>query len=91
MAVVHVPPSEATPVAKSLLEAAEYLGLPASVVVTTSDGMFGFSFVVPDEVEHVAMHGTAQPKDAEEPKAPVKRAAKKAAKRAAEPEVEDQE
>lgn len=57
MAVVHVPPSEATEVARKLLAAAQMLGFPASVVATSSDGVFGFSFVVPDEVEQAAMRG----------------------------------
>lgn len=65
MAVVHVPPSEATEVARGLLETADYLGLPASVVKTSSDGVFGFSFLVPDEVEHLWLHGPAEPKPAE--------------------------
>lgn len=50
MAVVHVPPGEATPVARDLLAAAQELGLPPQVVRTASDGLFGFSFIVPDEV-----------------------------------------
>lgn len=33
-----------------LLEAAKELGLAASVVATSSDGDFGFSFVVPAQV-----------------------------------------
>lgn len=36
--------------ARKLLAAAEKLGLPASVVETTSSGVFGLSFVVPDRV-----------------------------------------
>lgn len=50
MAVVHVPQNEAAPMIRQLLKAAEELGLPASVVATSSDGVFGFSLVVPDEV-----------------------------------------
>ena len=36
--------------ARKLLAAAEKLGLPASVVETTSSGVFGLSFLVPDAV-----------------------------------------
>ena len=50
MAVVHVRQDEAAPVIRELLAAAQRLGLPASVVKTSSDGFFGFSLVVPDEV-----------------------------------------
>lgn len=50
MAVVHVPQNDAAPVIRELLAAAEKLGLPAAVVKTTSDGVFGFSLIVPDEV-----------------------------------------
>jgi hypothetical protein len=50
VAVVHVPQNEAAPVIRTLLEAAAELGLPASVVATASDGVFGFSLIVPDEV-----------------------------------------
>lgn len=54
MAVVHVPQNEAAPVIRELLAAAERLGLPASVVATSSDGIFGFSLIVPDEVGDMA-------------------------------------
>lgn len=45
-----MPTEEATQMAQKLLAAAEELGLPASVVQTTSSGVFGLSFVVPDVV-----------------------------------------
>lgn len=54
MAVVHVPQNEAAPVIRELLAAAERLGLPASVVATASDGLFGFSLIVPDAVYDMA-------------------------------------
>ncbi len=54
MAVIHVPQNDAAPVIRELLAAAERLGLPASVVATSSDGFFGFSLIVPDEVDHMA-------------------------------------
>ena len=51
MAVVHVPPSEATPVAKKLLAAAADLGYnPTTAVLTQTDGLHGFAFIVPDDV-----------------------------------------
>lgn len=50
MAVVHVAPGEATEVAQDLLAAAVRLGLDPKVVRTSSDGLFGLSFEVPDEV-----------------------------------------
>lgn len=71
MAVVHVPPSEATEVARSLLQAARELGLdPTTTVKTSSDGIFGFSFIVPDEVEHRAMHTSKDPEPAEAEETP---------------------
>jgi hypothetical protein len=70
-----VPPGEATEVAQKLLAAAAELGLPAAVVKTASDGEWGFSFIVPDEVAELAYHGwgaDAAPGPAEdgEPKPP---------------------
>lgn len=50
MTVVHVPQNEAAEPIRALLKAAQELGLPASVVATSSDGVFGFSLIVPDEV-----------------------------------------
>lgn len=80
MAEVHVPPGEATEVARKLLAAAEELGLPATVVRTASDGVWGFSFVVPQEVADRAYHGwdanlgTEEPEASEPaPEEPVKR------------------
>lgn len=68
MAVVHVPPGEATEVARKLLAAAEELGLPVSVVATASDGVWGFSFIVPQEVADKAYEPDAQePQEAAEP------------------------
>lgn len=50
MVAVDVHPSEFGNAASKLLAAADKLGLPAAVVATTSDGLFGMGFVVPDEV-----------------------------------------
>ena len=45
------PPGELlTEVAQGLLGAAERLGLPATVVATTTSAQFGYGCVVPDEV-----------------------------------------
>jgi len=50
VAEVHMPAEEATQMAQRLLAAAETLGLPPGVVETTSSGLYGLSFRVPDEV-----------------------------------------
>jgi hypothetical protein len=51
MAVVHVPPGpEATRAAQELLAKAAAKGYDASVVQTQSEGLYGFSFVVPDDL-----------------------------------------
>lgn len=70
MVAVDVHPSEFGNAAAKLLAAAEELGLPASVVATTSDGLFGMGFLVPDEVAEEA--GFAGPVEAKE-QVPVKR------------------
>lgn len=74
MAVVHVPPGEATEVAQKLLAAAERLGLPANVVQTASDGVWGFSFIVPQEVADKAYGAPAvEPEEPQETTEPPKR------------------
>ncbi len=50
MAVVSPGPQDTSAVARALLAAADKLGLPATVVATTTDGAFGTGFVVPDEL-----------------------------------------
>jgi hypothetical protein len=50
MALVAAPPPLMTETAQGLLKAAAELGLPASVVATTSDTLMGLGFDVPDEV-----------------------------------------
>jgi len=88
MAVVHVPQNEAAEPIRALLKAAQELGLPASVVATSSDGLFGFSLIVPDEV-----HAKAFPELAEEVKdepAPKKKGGRPR-KVAVEPVVEEEE
>jgi hypothetical protein len=52
--VVHVPPNEATPVARKLLDAAAALGLDPGVVRTSSDGIYGFTLEAPVEVYEAA-------------------------------------
>lgn len=54
MAVIHVHPHQATPVAQKLLAAAAELGYEPQVVGTQTDGFFGFSFVAPDDVRDLA-------------------------------------
>ena len=88
MTVVHVPQNEAGPVIRELLAAAEALGLPASVVATSSDGTFGFSLIVPDEV-HEKAFPTAEPEPEPEEPAPKKKGGRP--KKAAEPVVEEEE
>ena len=68
MAVVHVRQDEAAPVIRELLAAAQRLGLPASVVKTSSDGFFGFSLVVPDEVDDMAAQIRIENRPQPEPK-----------------------
>jgi hypothetical protein len=97
MTVVHVPPDKATEIARSLLQAAQELGLdPTTTVKTSSDGVFGLSFVVPDEV-YLRANGVSRADvdevDAEpEPEpTPKKRGRpKKAAAAATEPVVEEE-
>lgn len=94
MAVIHVPPNEATGVAQALLAAAEEMGLDPSVVKTSSDGIFGFSFIVPDAVAdrtHVMVAEASRKKEteAEEPMPPKKRGRPK--KVTAEPVVEEEQ
>lgn len=87
MAVVHVPVNEAAPVILELLAAAARLGLPAAVVKTSSDGLFGFSLVVPDEVYDMA----AQIRIEQQPEPKPKNKGGRPRKVAAEPVVEEQE
>lgn len=60
---------EATNVARKLLAAAEELGLPASVVQTSSDGVYGLMFIVPDEVSDLAF-SAEEPEAEAEPEKP---------------------
>ena len=60
MAEVHVPAEEATDTARLLLAAAAELGLAASVVQTSSDGVYGLMFVVPDEVADKMFEANAE-------------------------------
>lgn len=50
MISIDARPHELTAAAVKLLAAAEALGLDPSVVRTTSDGLFGLGFIVPEEV-----------------------------------------
>lgn len=50
MAVVSPEAADTSAVAAALLATAEELGLPLTVVATTSDAAHGIGFVVPDEV-----------------------------------------
>jgi hypothetical protein len=91
MTVVHVPQNEAAAVIRELLAAAQELGLPPSVVRTSSDGLFGFSLIVPDEVHLLANGVTQDDLDAvQEPEKPKKKGGRPR-KAAAEPVVEEQE
>jgi hypothetical protein len=47
---VHMPAEDAVWVAQRLLAAAEKLGLPPGVVETSSSGLYGLSFHVPQAV-----------------------------------------
>lgn len=95
-AVVHVPMGEAGPVIRELLAAAEQLGLPPQVVATSTDGVFGFSLIVPDEVYLLANGVTqadvdavdAEPVDEAEPP---KKKGGRPRKAAVEPVTEEQE
>lgn len=97
MTVVHVPQNEAAPVIRQLLAAAEQLGLPASVVATSSDGTFGFSLIVPDEVHAKAFpalyaEAKTQLEDPEpEPEPAPKKKGGRPRKVVAEPVVEEAE
>ena len=62
-----MPADQATEVAQKLLAAAEELGLPASVVQTTSSGLFGLSFLVPDEVFDHMVGAVKEPEPEVEP------------------------
>lgn len=91
MAVVHVRPSEATEVAQQLLRAAADLGLdPTTTVKTSSDGVFGFSFLVPDEVYDRAGYNRVMDAAPVEEPAPKKKGGRPR-KAAAEPVVEEDE
>jgi hypothetical protein len=101
VAVIHVPQSEAAPMIRQLLAAAQELGLSAAVVKTASDGVFGFSLVVPDEV--LAKAQAAPPVSTEdepeepvvsnedEPEEPAPKRRGRPRKPTAEPVVEEQE
>jgi hypothetical protein len=99
VAVVHVPQNEAAPVIRELLAAAERLGLPASVVATASDGLFGFSLIVPDAVYDMAgqirieqAYGPGGPLErTKEPEPKPKNKGGRPRKVAAEPVVEEEE
>jgi hypothetical protein len=103
MAVIHVPMSEAAPVIRELLEAAQRLGLDPSVVKTSTDGFFGFSLLVPDEVDDMAaqirIERAATPKKPEdfgqepasEPEPAPKKKGGRPRKAAAEPVVEEEQ
>lgn len=96
MAVIHVPMSEAADQIRKLLAAAQELGLdPTTAVKTSSDGMFGFSLIVPDEVLDrslgVAADKPNHPDSEPEPEEPPKRKGGRPRKAAAEPVVEVQE
>jgi len=74
---VDVPAEQTSATASKLLAAAQELGLPANVVATTSSGMFGIGFVVPDEVAEAAgltVKAKAEAEAEVAPKAPAKRA-----------------
>jgi hypothetical protein len=93
-AVVHVHPAEATEVAQKLLAAAEELGFPVNSVQTSSDGWFGLSFLVPDEVHALAMGVKPEPEPEAEPEAVEETPAKRKPGRpkkavASEPEPEE--
>ena len=60
MAIVSALPERMGAVAAGLLAAAEKLGLPASVVATSSDTPLGLGFIVPDEVATVYHRGDLQ-------------------------------
>lgn len=100
MAVIHVPMSEAAPVIRELLEAAQRLGLDPSVVKTSTDGFFGFSLLVPDEVDDMAaqirIENRPQPDpepdpEPEEPAPVPKKKGGRSRKAAAEPVVEEEQ
>lgn len=50
MAVIHPQGPDVTQTATALLQAAQELDLPQTVVATTSSAEYGTGFVVPDEV-----------------------------------------
>ena len=91
MTVVHVPQNEAAEPIRALLKAAQELGLPASVVATSSDGVFGFSLIVPDEVHAKAFPDLAEEAKVQLDEEPPKRKGGRPRKAAAEPVVEVQE
>lgn len=95
MAVVHVPPGEATRIARQLLDWAADRGMDPSVVKTSSDGIFGFSFIVPDELiegyKPEMGDVVAKPQDPEPEEPAPKRKGGRPRKAAAEPVVEEQE
>lgn len=98
MAVVHVRPDEATEVARQLLRAAAELGLdPTTAVKTSSDGFFGLSFLVSDEVNdragfnRVMDQATPKESEPEEPAPTPKKKGGRPRKATAEPVVEEQE
>lgn len=70
MAEVHVPPGpEATRAAQELLAKAAAKGYPPEVVRTQTEGLYGFSFVVPDDL--LEPDAVAEPEP--EPEAPKRR------------------
>lgn len=96
MAVIHVPMNEAAEIIRDLLAAATRLGLdPTTTVKTSSDGIFGFSLIVPDEVDDMAalirIERTGATKDPEPQEPAPKKKGGRPRKAAAEPVVEGQE
>lgn len=73
MVAVDVHPADFGTAAAKLLVAAEELGLSPAVVATTSDGLFGMGFVVPEEVAAKAGFAVAEQDSVAEEPVPVKR------------------
>jgi hypothetical protein len=96
MAVVQVPPGKATEIAQMLLAKAAAAGMDPSVVATQTDGFWGLSFVIPDELmaapveAEVESESELEPELEVEPETPKKRGRpKKSAASEVEPETEE--